>query len=240
MGCEGAEMNKLLSPDGHEFRVYRAGSSQASAGLVVIQEIFGLNSHIRGVCDRWADEGYEVISPALFDRVESAGGEYGLELGYGPDDLKRGSELARAVGYVEKPLLEIEACLRSFAPGKPVGVVGFCWGGALAWMTAVRLAPTSSHLKACVGYYGGMIAKALSEPPRVPVMLHFGRHDKHIPMNEVEAIQEAYPEIPVFVYEAGHGFNCDQRQDYDPESADLARRRTLDFFGQHLQGPSPA
>ncbi len=187
-------------------------------GLIVIQEIFGLNGHIRAVCDGFAEGGFRVVSPALFDRVER-----GVELGYAPEDLKRGAELAAQVGYFEAPMLDVRACLEAFPVEMPVSLVGYCWGGTLAWLSA-QLLP---RLKACVGYYGGHIAALLEKPPLVPVMLHFAKHDQHIAIEGTRAIQQTYPQVQVFEYEAGHGFNCDQRADYDAQAAVLARRRTL-------------
>jgi carboxymethylenebutenolidase len=216
---------ELQSKDGHTFEAYHSGSGAAPLALIVVQEIFGLNSHIRSVCDRFAAEGFEVLSPALFDRVER-----NVELGYGPEDLQRGIELSRATGYLDAPMREIEACV-DVLQGKPIGVMGYCWGGTLAWVSAQRLA---GKVKACVGYYGGMIPKILEPAPQVPLMLHFGEFDKHIPPHEVEAIRSAYPDMPVFTYPAGHGFNCEQRADYDPEAAALATRRSLEFLRTHL------
>jgi len=226
---------QLRSRDGHSFRAFSCGPASAQRGLIVVQEIFGVNRHIRAVCQGWADQGYQVLSPALFDRIRREG-EYGIELGYEADDIKQGQALAREVGYFEHPLLEIEACLQAFPQGIPVGLVGYCWGGTLAWLSACRLHPADAqgNLRACVGYYGGMIAKLLQDPPDVPVMLHFGQHDPHIPLSEVEKIQAAYPDIPIFTYDAGHGFNCEARKDYDASAAISARQRTADFLTQNL------
>lgn len=197
-------------------------------GLIVIQEIFGVNRHIRAVCDGFAADGFRVLSPALFDRVER-----GVELGYGPDDLKRGSELAARVGHFEAPMLDVRACLEAFPEEVPVSVVGYCWGGALAWLSAQQL----PRLKACVGYYGGRIPSMLDHPPLVPVMLHFGKYDRHIDIQGTRVIQQAYPQVQVFEYDAGHGFNCDQRADYEAVSAVLARRRTLELIETHALAP---
>lgn len=197
-------------------------------GLIVIQEIFGLNSHIRDVCDGFAEEGFRVISPALFDRVER-----GVELGYAAEDMKRGSELAARVGHFEAPMLDIRACLEAFSPEVPVSLVGYCWGGTLAWLSAQQL----PRLRACVGYYGGRIAGLLENPPLVPTMLHFGRYDRHVDIQGTRAIGQTYAQVQVFEYEAGHGFNCDQRADYQASAAALARRRTLELIEAHSPAP---
>lgn len=214
---------RLTATDGHQLEAYQVGDGPR--GLIVIQEIFGLNGHIRDVCDEYASHGFRVISPALFDRIEG-----GVELGYGPEDLKRGSELAGRVGLFEAPMLDVGACLDYFPGDMPVGVVGYCWGGTLAWLSAQQL----PRLKACVGYYGGRIGQLLQKPPLAPVMLHFAAYDKHIPIEDTRAIAQAYPQVQVFEYQAGHGFNCAQRDDYHAEAAKLARDRSLGFFDQFL------
>lgn len=232
------DVRPLVARDGHGFRAYTTGPQDAPRGLVVVQEIFGLNSHIREVCNGFAAAGFRVLSPALFDRIE-ASGSYGIELDYTSEDIEQGRTLAKKVGYFEHPLLEIEACIQAFPADLPVGVVGYCWGGTLAWLAACRLHPshrpaTGGRLAACVGYYGGMIGGLLDEPPDVPIMLHFGERDAHIALTEVEKIRTAYPQLPLYTYPAGHGFNCSARKDYDAAAAELARKRTLEFFDRHL------
>lgn len=218
-------VKQLQARDGHCLRAYSCGSGPR--GLVVVQEIFGVNAHIRALCQRFSSQGYTVLSPLLFDRVEPAG-EFGLELDY--SDVQRGQTLARQVGLFEAPLLDIEACLDAFPQSVPVGLVGYCWGGTLAWLAASRLA----GLKASVGYYGGGITEWLECPPDCPVMLHFGKRDPYIPASEVAQIGQAYPGLPIYEYEAGHGFNCEMRADYQAEAAALASRRTQDFLDRHL------
>lgn len=210
---------KLRAADGHELSVYEVGDGPR--GLIVVQEIFGVNSHIRAVCDGYARDGFRVLSPALFDRVERD-----VQLGYGAEDFKRGSELAARVGYFEAPMLDVRACVEAFPEEMPVSVVGYCWGGTLAWLSAQQL----PRLRACVGYYGGRIGSLLDKPPLVPTMLHFGKFDKHIDVKVAREIRLAYPQVQVFEYEAGHGFNCDQRADFEAESAALARKRTLELI----------
>ncbi len=217
---------RLTADDGHELDAYVAESEgPARATIVVVQEIFGVNSHIRSVADSYAGEGFLAIAPALFDRVEK-----GLELGYGPADMQRGMRVATEIG-VDRALKDVAAAMEygRKALGGKVGVVGFCFGGTLAWLAATRLGAD-----AAAGYYGGRIASHAAEVPGCPVMLHFGRKDPHIPLAEVDRIRTAHPDLPVFLYDAGHGFNCDQRKDFEPESARLARQRTLEFLRRHL------
>jgi carboxymethylenebutenolidase len=218
---------KLKASDGHEFGAYVAEpEAPARSGIVVIQEIFGVNSHIRSVADDYAGQGFLAIAPALFDRVQPD-----LELKYDSTDSTRGMQAARQIG-LDAALLDVAAAIQyaSQVSGiTKVGVLGFCWGGTLAWLSATRLNPA-----AAVGYYGGQIAKHAAEIPTCPVMLHFGAKDRHIDSAERETITQFHPEIPLFLYDAGHGFNCDQRKDYAPQSAALARQRTLDFFHAHL------
>lgn len=218
---------KLTATDGHRFDAYLAESSVPARGaIVLIQEIFGVNSHIRSVADVYATQGFHVIAPALFDRVQP-----NLELAYNPADMTQGMQAARQIG-LGAALLDVAASIahaRAEWRELKVGVLGFCFGGSLAWLAATRLDPA-----AAVCYYGGQIAANATETPRCPVMMHFGAKDPHIGPAEIEKIKAAQPDVPLFLYDAGHGFNCDQRKDYEPESAKLARQRTLDFFDRHL------
>lgn len=218
---------RLKAADGREFDAYIAEpSTNAAFAVVIVQEIFGVNSHIRSVADGYAQEGFWAIAPSLFDRAESD-----IQLGYGPEDRKRGMQVATQIG-LNAAMKDVEATLKyagqKFGAAK-VGVVGYCWGGNLAWLAATRLTPG-----AAVGYYGGQISKHAAEKPHCPVMLHFGEKDPHIPPSEIETIRRHHPSLPVYVYPAGHGFNCDQRESYDPSSAALARQRTLEFLRRHL------
>lgn len=194
--------------------------------LVLIQEIFGVNSHIRGVADDYASEGFRVIAPALFDRVQSH-----LELGYDAADTARGLEVRMKIGI--ETMMKDVAAAASYAgqtsSGAKTGVVGYCLGGTLAWLAATRI-----NVDAAVCYYGGRIAEHAGEQPQCPVMMHFGALDQHIPPSEIDKIRRAHPDIPIFIYDAGHGFNCEQRKDYEPKSASLARQRTLEFLREHL------
>lgn len=216
----------IATTDGHKLTGYRAEPSGAPrGGLVVIQEIFGVNSHIRAVADGFAADGYVALAPALFDRVEP-----GIELGYAPEDVEKGREIRAEIDY-DDAVRDVGAAVTALA-GLPVGVVGYCWGGSLAWSAATRL----DGLQAAVGYYGGFVPEMSDEMPRHPVMLHFGETDESIPLEGVEKVKAAHPDVPVYLYPAGHGFNCDQRGSYDEPSAKLARERTLAFFAEHLAG----
>lgn len=219
-----AEQVKLKAGDGHELDAYVAKpQGTPRAGLVVAQEIFGVNSHIRGVADGYAADGYLVIAPALFDRVER-----GIELGYRPDDITRGREIRGKIGWDQVALDLAPAIAEVTSVGK-VGIVGYCWGGSVAWLAACR-----SGVDAAVCYYGGNIYELRNETPRCPVMMHFGEEDQAIPLDQVEAVRELHPDATVHLYPAGHGFNCDQRGSYHAESAKVARERTLAFLGKHL------
>ena len=218
---------KLKAADGHELDAYFAESSSPARGaIVLIQEIFGVNSHIRSVADVYAGQGFHVIAPALFDRVQR-----NVELGYNPTNAAQGMKAARQIG-MDAALLDVAASIshaRAEWGGLKVGVLGYCYGGSLAWLAATRLDPA-----AAVCYYGGQIAANAAETPRCPVMMHFGAKDPHIGPSGIEKIKASHPDLPLFLYDAGHGFNCDQRKDYEPESAKLARQRTLEFFRNHL------
>ena len=217
----------IQAVDGHELSAYVARPLEDPiAGLVVVQEIFGVNRHIRSIADSYAKDGFFAVAPALFDRVER-----GVELSYEGEDGKKGMALLQKMDIV-KALADVDAAL-AFArkeTGKKVGVIGYCFGGLLAWLSATRL-----HPDAIVGYYAGRIGDFAAETPKVPVQLHFGRLDTHIPVEQVEAVRAAHPEVEIYWYEgAGHGFNCDMRASYTPQAAALARGRALAFLKKHL------
>lgn len=219
------EMIKLTAADGFGLGAYRATpEGTPRGGLVVLQEIFGVNAHIRSMADRYAALGYLAIAPALFDRVQP-----NVELGYEPDGIQQGIALNKQTQH-EDTLKDVAAAIAAASAAGRVGVVGYCWGGTLAYAAACEL----SGLSAAVGYYGGGIAGMLDRKPKVPVMLHFGQQDGHIPMSDVEKIRAALPGVPVYDYPAGHGFNCDARASYDKASADLALQRTLPFLREHV------
>jgi carboxymethylenebutenolidase len=216
----------LSAADGYKLGAYVARpEGEPAAGLVVVQEIFGVNPHIRSVADGYAKDGFLAVAPALFDRIEP-----GVELGYD------GADLQKAMGFIpkldtEKALADIAAAMEFAASetGKKVGIVGYCFGGTMAWVAASRL-----HPAAAVGYYGGRIGNYASVTLTAPVMLHFGKLDAHIPAEEVEKIHAAHPEVEIYWYDAGHGFNCDARASFEPASAREARERSLNFLKKHL------
>ncbi len=215
----------LTATDGHTLSAWTDGPETATHGLVVVQEIFGVNGHMRNVCAAFAAQGYAVVAPALFDRTER-----GVELGYTAPDVARGRDL-RAKVPDAGVMHDIEAAAAAL-PGKMLGVVGYCWGGTVAWWGATR----STSFRAAVGWYGGGIAGTRTESPHCPVQLHFGEKDSGIPLNDVDAIRAAQPDVEVFVYDgAQHGFGCDERGSYSAPDAALAQERTLAFFAKHLR-----
>ncbi len=219
---------KLCSADGQELSAWVARpEGEPIAGLVVVQEIFGVNAHIRSVADGWAKDGFLAIAPALFDRIEP-----GVELAYEGEDAQRARSFIPKLD-ADKSVLDTKAAMdyAASATGKKVAVIGYCYGGTIAWLAATRLGAA-----AAVGYYGGRIANYASENPACPVMLHFGRQDAHIPAEEVDKVQSAHPEVEVYWYDAGHGFNCDARSSYNAAAAKEARERSLAFLKQQLVG----
>ncbi len=218
-------MMRLTAADGHQFAVFESGNVNAGRGLVVLQEIFGVNAHMRRVCEHLSGFGYRVLAPALFDRVER-----NVELGYGPEDRDKGLALRAKIAETAA-LADIEATAIALGD-KPVGVIGYCWGGTLAWLAATR----SRRFKAAIGWYGGQIVKTCAEKPHCPVQLHFGEADKSIPLADIQAIQAAQPELPIFIYPgADHGFGCEDRPSYSARDAELAELRSLAFFAEHLR-----
>ena len=215
----------LAASDGFKGVAYRADpTGKPRGGLVVAQEIFGVNAHIRSVCDGFATDGYLAIAPALFERYER-----GVDLGYTPDEVARGREIRGHVS-VDPALADIAAARAVAAKGGKVGVVGYCWGGLLSWLAAARV----PEFSCAIVYYGGGITDAIGEQPRCPVMAHFGEQDAMIPLAGVKALAAAHPSAQVFTYPAGHGFNCDRRGSFHAESAKLARERSLTFLRQHI------
>ncbi len=217
----------LTAADKHQLGAYRADPTGAPKGaIVVIQEIFGVNSHIRAVCDRFAGEGYVAVAPALFDRQER-----NFESGYSPD------EIANARKFIASPdwaamLRDVQAAIAEVKSVGPVGIVGFCMGGTVAFLAATRL----DGLSAAVCYYGGRIAAFADEKPRCPVQMHFGDQDQSIPMSDVETIKQKRPDCEIHVYPgAGHGFHCDERASFNEQSAKTAWQRTTAFLQKHMK-----
>ncbi len=216
-------MEQTTMSDGAEIAVYHVQPTGGrKGGVVLVQEIFGLTDHIRDLCDEYAADGYEVLSPALFDREHP-----GFEADYSGEGFARAVQLARELHPFDVSLADVQTCVDALAPAGPVFVVGYCYGGSVAWFAATRM----HGVAAASGYYGSLIPAAADEEPKVPVILHFGRFDTGIPMEGVDKVSaKDWPKATVHAYEAGHGFNSDRRKDYHEPSADLARERTLELF----------
>jgi carboxymethylenebutenolidase len=224
------EFIDIKSADGTVFPAYVAQPTGKPKGaVVVVQEIFGVNSHIRSVADGYAKEGWLAVAPSAFHRLKP-----NVELGYTEQDIQAGFALKSAAEALPSPgvMQDIQAAIDHAARAGRVGIVGYCWGGLISW----RAACTLRGLSAAVAYYGGGVTTPdeSARVPQVPVMAHFGARDKHIPLEGVEAFKRAHPEVEVHIYEADHGFNCDQRGSHDAAAAQLARERTLAFFAKHL------
>jgi carboxymethylenebutenolidase len=216
----------IIQTEGGSISAYQSRpEGTPRGGLILLQELFGVNHHIRHVADGYAADGYHVIAPALFDRAEK-----NVQLGYLEADMAKARELRATVSW-DQALKDVEATRALFSATDKVGVLGFCWGGAIAWLAASKL----DKLSAAVSYYGGGIGNFVSEIPGCPVLCHFGEKDHVIPLADVEKLKQAHPkDVEVHVYPAGHGFNCDERGSYDQESASLARTRTLEFLRRHI------
>jgi carboxymethylenebutenolidase len=220
----------LKAADGFVFPAYVAQpAGQPKGGVVVVQEIFGVNSHIRSVADGYAAAGYLAVAPSTFHRVKP-----GVDIGYTPEDMNAGIALKAAVEALPAPgvLKDIQAAISHASQAGKVGIVGYCWGGLLTWRAACAL----HGLSAAAPYYGGGMTTPdeIARRPKVPVLAHFGDQDHWITLDSVEALKKAHPEVEVHIYHANHGFNCDQRGSYDAAAAKLARERTLAFFATHL------
>jgi len=220
----------LTAADGFTFPAYIAEPTGSPKGaVVVLQEIFGVNSHIQAVADGYAAEGYLAVAPSTFHRVKP-----GVDLGYSEADMKAGSELKAAVESLPAPgvLQDIQSAIDYAARGGKVGIVGYCYGGLLTWRAACEL----KGLSAAVPYYGGGMTtpEESARKPKVPVLAHFGNNDHWIPLPTVEDFEKAHPEVVVHTYASGHGFNCDQRGSYNAGAATTALERTLAFFARHL------
>lgn len=218
-------MVELVAADGFKMSAYRAEPAGAArGGVVVTQEIFGVNGHIESVCDGFAKDGYLAIAPALFDRYAR-----GFAIGYTSEEIARGRAL-KARATTDAALQDVAAARDALGGSGKTGIVGYCWGGFLTWMSACRL----DGFACAVAYYGGGMLEAIAEQPKCPVMAHFGERDSMIPVDGVRKFATAHPDVEVFIYAADHGFNCDQRGSYDATAAPLARERTLEHFRRHL------
>ena len=216
---------ELTASDGHKFAAYRADpAGKARGAIVVIQEIFGVNSHIRSVTDGYAADGYLALAPAMFDRAQR-----NYDTGYSQPEIQAGVAVMQKLKW-DQTLLDVSAAISAVKSAGKVGIVGYCWGGTVAWVAAARLA----GLACSAPYYGGAIPNFISEQPKCPVMFHFGEQDHSITLEQAKKVAAAHPTATAHFYPAGHGFNCDQRGSYDAASAKLARSRTLEFFRKYV------
>ncbi len=225
-----AQHTQLQATDGHKFDAYIAQpTGEPKAGIVVVQEIFGVNTHIRSVTDGFAQAGYLAIAPALFDRAER-----NAELAYDPEGTKKGMHIMQQL-HLNETLADIDAAIQYLREhgARKVGVVGYCWGGTMAWVSNTRL-----HPDATVSYYAGGIQNYIDEQSTAPAIFHFGLLDQRIPQTVVEQVRQKHPESSVFTYEADHAFNNDVRPSYNEKAAKLARQRTLAHLDQYLVGKS--
>ena len=219
------KMIQLTASDGHKLDAYRADPAGKPRGAaVVIQEIFGVNSHVKSVADGYAKDGYVAIAPAMFDRVQK-----NFDVGYTPPDIEKGRDM-RAKVTLDMAMKDAQAAIDAVKNVGKVGIVGYCWGGFVAWMASARV----TGLAAAVPYYGGGILDNADLQPKVPLMGHFGDKDAHIPVEGVKKLAEKHPKEQIFIYAADHGFNCDQRGSFNAPSAKQARERTLEFFRKHV------
>ena len=216
---------ELTARDGHRFAAYVAQpAGKARGAIVVAPEIFGVNSHIRGVADGYAADGYLALAPALFDRAQR-----GFECGYSPEDIQAGVAIMQRVA-MEDALKDVDASIAHAGAAGKVAIVGYCWGGTVAWVAAAR----ADGLACAIPYYGGGMPDYIGERPLCPVMCHFGERDTRPSPEQARAIAAAHPQVIAHFYPAGHGFNCDQRGSFDADSARLARSRTLEFLARHV------
>ncbi|MGH8687411.1 MAG: dienelactone hydrolase family protein [Burkholderiales bacterium] len=219
-------MIELKAADGHKLAAYRADPSGRPRGaIVVIQEIFGVNKHIKSIADGYAADGYVAVAPAMFDRLQP-----GYDTGYTPPEIEAGRALMQKIDW-KQAMLDVEAAVAEAKKAGKVGIVGYCWGGTVVW----RAAHAIVGLAAAVPYYGGGMANFIGEKPKVPTLCNFGELDQSPSLEQAKAIAKAHPEITAHYYAgAGHGFNCDMRGSFNPEASKLARSRTLEFFRKHV------
>lgn len=216
---------QLSASDGHDFDAYQADPDGAPKGaIVLIQEIFGINSHIRSVCDGYAADGYVTIAPALFDRIKR-----GVELGYDEEGRNAGIGIRKQLQW-DDVLSDVEASADAVSSAGKTAVIGYCFGGSVAWLAATRLS-----FDCAVSYYGGNVSDFADEKPKCPVIFHIGDQDNAVPAEKIETIRKAQPDLPLHIYQgAGHGFNCEVRGSWNEAAATLARSRSIEFLGQHI------
>jgi len=216
------KMIKMKMSDGAEIGVYRVEPKGARrGGLILIQEIFGVTPHIQACSDGYADDGYEVLAPALYDREAP-----GLQASMEPDSLQHAIKVARELHPFDLSVKDTQSCIDALKSKGPVFITGYCYGGSVTWAAACRC----NGLAAASGYYGSLIPALAGETPKCPTILHFGKHDLGIPMEGVEKVIAAHPDVKVYIYDAGHGFNSDRGDHYNDAAAKLAKQRTLDLF----------
>jgi carboxymethylenebutenolidase len=216
------KMIKMTMKDGAEIGVYHVEpQGKRRGGLVLVQEIFGVTDHIKECCDSYADEGYEVLGPALYDREAP-----GFQASYSADDIQKGIQIAREQHPFDLSVKDTQVCIDALKAKGPVFITGYCYGGSVTWAAACQC----EGLAAASGYYGGNIPQMAEWNPKCPTVLHFGKHDDHIPVDAVARVEKLHPDVKVYVYDAGHGFNSDRRQDYNEAAAKLAKQRTLELF----------
>jgi carboxymethylenebutenolidase len=220
------KMIELTASDGHKLAAYRADpAGKARGAVVVIQEIFGVNSHIKSVVDGFAADGYVAIAPAMYDRVQR-----NYETGYSPDEIQAGLKIMQGLDW-DNTMKDVTAAVGAVKSAGKVGIVGYCWGGTVAWVAAARI----PGLAASVPYYGGGIPNFIGEKPKVPVMFNFGEADQSPTVEQAKKVAAAHPSTAAHYYPgAGHGFNCDQRGSYNAAASKQARERTVDFFRKHI------
>jgi carboxymethylenebutenolidase len=219
------KMIELTASDGHKLAAYRADPAGKPRGaIVVIQEIFGVNSHIKSVADGYAADGYLAIAPAMFDRLQR-----GYDTGYSQPEIQAGIAMMQKLDW-KQTMLDVDAAVAEAKKAGKVGIVGYCWGGTVAWVAAARTA----GLAASAPYYGGGMPNFMDEKPKIPVMCNFGEKDQSPTPDQAKALLAKHPQVQGHFYPAGHGFNCDQRGSYDAASSKLARERTLAFFRKHI------
>ena len=220
------KMIELTASDGHKLAAYRADpAGKPRGGIVVIQEIFGVNSHIKAVTDGFAADGYLVIAPAMYDRVQR-----NYDTGYSQDEIQAGLKIMQGLDW-NNTMKDVTAAVEEAKSAGKVGIVGYCWGGTVAWVAAARV----PGLAASVPYYGGGMPGFIGEKPKVPVMCNFGEQDQSPTLEQAKAIAKAHPEITAHYYpDAGHGFNCDHRPSYNAAASKQARAHTIEFFRKHV------